>query len=48
MANIDIYHEKQSKMLCALHCLNNLFQNPNEFSTSDLNAICTKYEISLK
>ncbi|CRK88472.1 CLUMA_CG002217, isoform A [Clunio marinus] len=23
----DIYHEKQSRMLCAVHCLNNLFQS---------------------
>lgn len=22
----QIYHEKQSFMLCAIHCLNNLFQ----------------------
>lgn len=24
---LEIYHEKQSRMLCAVHCLNNLFQS---------------------
>ena len=42
MSNQSIYHEKQSRMFCALHCLNNLFQNPNEFSKDDLNSICIK------
>ena len=28
----DIYHEKQMKELCALHSLNNLFQDPSAFS----------------
>ncbi len=27
-----IYHERQSKELCALHALNNIFQRPNEFT----------------
>lgn len=32
---MDIYHEKQSRMLCAVHCLNNLFQS--ELETAGLN-----------
>ena len=28
----DIYHERQSKELCALHALNNIFQSRNAFS----------------
>jgi len=28
----EIYHERQSKELCALHALNNIFQRPNEFT----------------
>lgn len=35
-----IYHERQSKQLCALHALNNLFQNPQAFRKHDLDAIC--------
>lgn len=35
-----IYHERQSKQLCALHALNNLFQSPTAFSKQDLDAIC--------
>ncbi|KAI5712394.1 hypothetical protein M8J75_007944 [Diaphorina citri] len=35
-----IYHEKQMKELCALHALNNLFQNPKTFSKADLDEIC--------
>lgn len=27
MMPLEIYHEKQSRMLCAVHCLNNLFQS---------------------
>ena len=37
-----IYHEKQSRQLCALHVLNNLFQDPNAFNKSDLDAICAR------
>ena len=39
---VNIYHEKQSRQLCALHVLNNLFQDPNAFTKSDLDAICTR------
>lgn len=38
--NSNIYHEKQSKQMCALHSLNNLFQNENTFTKSDLDMIC--------
>jgi len=36
----SIYHEKQSKQLCALHTLNNLFQNPNAFTKPMLDELC--------
>ncbi|XP_075220867.1 josephin-like protein isoform X1 [Lycorma delicatula] len=36
----DIYHEKQVKELCALHALNNLFQEAHAFSKADLDGIC--------
>ena len=39
---VSIYHEKQSRQLCALHVLNNLFQDPHAFTKSDLDAICTR------
>lgn len=38
----NIYHERQSKQLCALHTLNNLFQAANVFSKKDLDVICTE------
>ena len=40
--DVNIYHEKQSRQLCALHVLNNLFQDPHAFTKSDLDAICTR------
>ncbi|KAK4307117.1 hypothetical protein Pmani_021077 [Petrolisthes manimaculis] len=36
----DIYHEKQIKELCALHSLNNLFQDGGAFAKSELDNIC--------
>jgi hypothetical protein len=36
-----IYHEKQVKELCAVHALNNLFQE-NFFSKSILDDICSE------
>lgn len=39
-SNEHIYHEKQIKELCALHALNNLFQNPKSFSKGDLDEVC--------
>ena len=38
----NIYHEKQIKELCALHALNNLFQDGEAFSKQDLDDICLK------
>lgn len=38
--HVQIYHERQSKQLCALHALNNLFQSPETFKKQDLDAIC--------
>lgn len=38
--SVVIYHERQSKQLCALHALNNLFQDPRAFKKQDLDAIC--------
>ncbi|KAK2181642.1 hypothetical protein NP493_386g01029 [Ridgeia piscesae] len=35
-----IYHEKQSRELCALHALNNLFQDRHAFTKRDLDNIC--------
>ncbi|EDO38069.1 predicted protein, partial [Nematostella vectensis] len=40
MENGSIYHEKQNHMLCAVHALNNLFQDPNAFSKKSLDDIC--------
>ena len=36
----DIYHEKQSRELCALHALNNLFQTENYFTKAELDSMC--------
>uniref|UniRef100_T1J928 Josephin-2 n=1 Tax=Strigamia maritima TaxID=126957 RepID=T1J928_STRMM len=36
----SIYHEKQVKELCALHALNNLFQNSSAFTKPLLDEIC--------
>jgi len=36
----DIYHERQSKELCALHALNNIFQARDAFSQRELDEIC--------
>jgi len=36
----DIYHERQSKELCAVHALNNIFQTKNAFSQKQLDSIC--------
>ena len=37
----SIYHEKQVKELCALHALNNLFQN-KYFTKQTLDEICVE------
>ena len=36
---MEIYHERQRQMLCAVHTLNNLFQDRNAYSKADLDAI---------
>ena len=36
---MDVYHERQRKMLCAVHALNNLFQEKDAYSKADLDAI---------
>ena len=35
-----VYLEKQKWLLCALHALNNLLQDSEAFSKSDLDSIC--------
>lgn len=35
-----IYHEKQVRELCGLHALNNLFQQRDAFTKTELDAIC--------
>ena len=37
-----IYHEKQSRELCALHALNSLFQDGKAFSKKELDSICQR------
>ena len=39
-AKPNIYHEKQSKQLCALPTLNNLFQNAGTFTKAQLDELC--------
>ncbi|XP_066146105.1 josephin-2-like isoform X2 [Euwallacea fornicatus] len=40
LETISIYHEKQVRELCALHALNNLFQDKNAFLKCELDSIC--------
>lgn len=40
---VRIYHEKQVKELCALHALNNLFQE-SFFSKQILDDLCIEYD----
>lgn len=37
---MSIYHEKQKWELCALHALNNLFQDENAFNKQNLDELC--------
>lgn len=39
----NIYHEKQKKELCALHSLNNLFQD-DFYTKTKLDEICIEYK----
>ena len=41
----EIYHERQYFELCALHALNNVFQDPNAFNKEQLDEICSRYVI---
>lgn len=38
-----IYHEKQRRELCALHALNNVFQDGTAFSRDTLQEICQRW-----
>lgn len=38
-----VYHERQVKELCALHALNNLFQDGSAFSKQTLDEICHRF-----
>lgn len=37
----EVYHERQRRQLCALHVLNNLFQEKDFFTQAQLDDICT-------
>ncbi|OWF52734.1 josephin-2-like [Mizuhopecten yessoensis] len=41
-AKSDVYHERQVKELCALHALNNLYQDKKAFSKKDLDEVCIR------
>ncbi|KAH8372627.1 hypothetical protein KR009_001420 [Drosophila setifemur] len=40
MPTPEIYHEKQTMQLCALHALNNLFQGDQSYTKAELDGIC--------
>lgn len=43
IGNVDgVYHERQSLQMCALHALNNLFQDGRAFSRGQLDEICAR------
>ncbi|CAD7078119.1 unnamed protein product [Hermetia illucens] len=42
MNSTHIYHERQSRELCALHALNNLFQAKGTYTKPQLDEICTQ------
>jgi len=42
IATSEIYHERQYFELCALHALNNVFQDPEAFSKEQLDEICSR------
>ncbi|OXB60850.1 hypothetical protein ASZ78_014402 [Callipepla squamata] len=42
---LHIYHEKQRRELCALHALNNVFQDSNAFTREALQEIFQRYSI---
>ena len=41
----QIYHEKQRRELCALHALNNVFQDSNAFTRETLQEIFQRYHL---
>ncbi|CAK8682356.1 unnamed protein product [Clavelina lepadiformis] len=41
-ATKKVYHERQHFELCALHALNNVFQDPQAFSKEQLDEICSR------
>ncbi|XP_037949742.1 josephin-like protein [Teleopsis dalmanni] len=41
MTEQNIYHERQSRQLCCLHALNNLFQAKQTYTKEELDDICT-------
>lgn len=41
-----VYHERQVKELCALHALNNLFQDASAFSKGSLDDICHRLYVA--
>ena len=40
--SVNVYHERQRYELCALHALNNVFQDPNAFSKEQLDEVCSR------
>ena len=38
----QVYHERQRFELCALHALNNVFQDPMAFTKEQLDEICSR------
>jgi len=39
----DVYHEKQSLKLCAVHAVNNLLQSQGSFTKKQFDGICCQY-----
>lgn len=39
-AHVEIYHERQRLQMCAIHAINNLFQNSSVINKEAMNAIC--------
>ena len=40
---MSVYHERQKWELCALHALNNIFQDSQAFSKQALDELCQKW-----
>jgi len=39
---VEVYHERQSRMLCAVHAVNNLLQKRNAVTKQQFDDICNK------